>query len=228
MLAALVGGALCAWWLWSGTATRPAVARAAVALAATALIAELLPMRTRYGTPWAVIYHLPGAGAMRAIDRIALVAGLAAVLALTAAASEIWAHRVGLHSLTRAAVVVGLTLAVLEQVNTTPNSVISRRVQTRLLSSAAQAPRRCRAFYVIDSKNATLPDYESQIDAMLISQNLGLPTVNGYTAYKPIGWDLSVVGSPDYAFTLRDWLQRESVRVPMCQLDLATMRWQGP
>jgi hypothetical protein len=200
----------------------------AAALAATAVVAEVLPMRTRFGTPWAVIHHLPGAGAMRAIDRVGMVAGLAVVLALSAAVAEVWAQPALRHrEVRRGLAALVIALVVVEQINTTRTSTVNRPAQKAFLAAVSPAPSGCGSFYVIDSTNPALPFFESQLDAMLASQKLGLPTVNGYTAYNPIGWNLADIGAPDYPESVRQWASKHRLPPTVCQLDLATMRWRG-
>ena len=227
LICAVLGGGWCAWRVRTGRAARPVPARMAAGLAATAVVGELIPMHTRIGTPWALFYHLPGAGAMRAIDRIGLVAGLAAVLALVAAATELWAHLASHRQpLLRVAVAGVLAVAVLEQVNTSPTSSVDRAAQTRILAGLGRPPGSCRSFYVVDSRS-DLPFFESQIDAMLISQRLGLPTVNGYTAYNPKGWDLADIGSPSYLDSVSQWVGTRAVAAGLCQFDLADGEWSS-
>ena len=87
---ALAGAGLAAWLLLAGRQARLSVARLAVALTGTAVITAILPLDTRSGSAWATVWHLPGASALRAIDRIRLVTGMLAILAIAAAASEGW------------------------------------------------------------------------------------------------------------------------------------------
>ena len=237
-LLAIGGAGLCLWWLLSGRASRPTAARAAVVLAISAVIVAFIPLHTRYFTLWALIYHLPGARAMRAIDRAEIVTNFVALLAAAAGLTEIAAHVRApagrAHTRTRAvayangwgllAVALVVLLAV-EQINTTDTSVVDRHTQSTLLSSVRPAPSLCRSFYVVDSADPALPFYESQLDAMLISQKLSLPTINGYTAYNPPGWNLEEIGAPDYLASVLGWAQNHGRLPGLCQLDLAQMTW---
>lgn len=235
---AIVGAALCAWWLLSRRAARPIAARAAVALGVTTLVMALVPLHTRYFTMWAVLHHLPGANAMRAIDRAQLVTGFAAFLAAAAATTEVVGHlswSAARHFRARGTdrrwllypVAALVLLVIAEQFNTTDTSMLSAKAQTALLASVPPAPASCRSFYVVDSTDPSLPFYESQIDAMLIAQKLRLATVNGYTAYNPPGWDLDVVGAPGYLASVAAWAGSHGVTSGLCQLDLAGMHWSA-
>ena len=97
----------------------------------------ILPFRTRFGTPWAVVWHLPGASAMRAIDRIQVVTGMVAILAIAAAASELsqltsnWNRA----RIWQVAGLILLALAVGDQVNTSRTSYVNRITQVAFLDS---------------------------------------------------------------------------------------------
>jgi hypothetical protein len=201
---------------------------ATLVLALTALSVLVIPVRILGRPPWLVLWHFPGFDAIRAIGRIQVVAEAAALLALVGAASE-WlerrAHR--LHRGVAGRVVLALMVVAIlvEQVNTAPEAQIFPAAQDRLLASATAPPAGCRYFYVIDSTSPGLPFYESQIDAMLISQKLGVPTLNGYTGYDPKGWQLDPIGAPGYLATVRSWEEQEHTGPGACQLDLGHMSW---
>jgi hypothetical protein len=235
-LAGIGGAIVCAWWLHAGRSLRPAASRAAVVLAIAALVMALVPLHTRYITLWAVIYHLPGAKAMRAIQRAEIVTGFLVLLAAAAAMTEIFAHLsasparlFSSHRSGRRWLIYPLAglvaLIMVEQLNTSPTSAVDRRVQARLVGSVRPAPPGCRVFFVVDSRNPSMYFFEYQIDAMLLSQKLGLPTINGYTAYNPAGWNLEHPGDPGYQDQVDSWTIQEHVSGGLCQLDLAGMTW---
>jgi hypothetical protein len=226
MLLTVGGGAIALWLLLSHRQHRLGVARLAVALAGTAIVLTLLPLHTRFGTPWAIIWHLPGASAMRAIDRVQVVTSMFAALTIAAAATEVSAAISGWRRprAWQSAVLVLLAVALVEQLNTTPNSSINRQTQVRLLQSTPAPPQGCRAFYVVDSA-AQLPYYEYQVDAMLLQQKFSLPTINGYSGSFPPNWGLVRPWLPTYAASVTSWEQAHNLTNGLCRLDLATMTW---
>jgi hypothetical protein len=229
MLLAVAGGVMALWLLWSGRRCRLGVTRLAVVFAGTAVVLSLLPVNSRFGSAWAVVWHLPGASAMRAIDRIGVVSGMCAVLAIAAAASELsnlvstWSRPV----LWRVAILGLLAVAVVEQVNTTRTSYVDRVAQVEFLRSATTPPDGCRAFYVVDTAGV-LAYYEYQVDAMLISQKLSIPTINGYSGHFPPGWLLLQPWVPTYPAGVSEWAQVHDLVTGLCRLDLATRRWSAP
>ncbi|HVA73829.1 MAG TPA: hypothetical protein VNF71_04635 [Acidimicrobiales bacterium] len=232
MLLVVAGGLAGLRLLVTRSAAGEARAVTAVVLAVTAVVLCVLPLRTRFATPWAFIWHLPGATPIRAIDRLELVTSLVAALVIVASATEVAAKvrtaklRGARHTaLLRVAVTAVLAFAVIEQVNTTPVSQVNRPQQVALLRWVRSPGPRCRSFYVTDASRANGPFFEYQIDAMLISQELGIPTLNGYTAYNPAGWNLENPGDPAYPMYVASWVAANGIGDGVCGLDLGTMKW---
>ena len=224
---ALIGGLMCFWWYHRRRAARPAAARVAPALALTTLLVLLMPLRTRFGTPWAVVFHLPGAAALRAIDRVGVVGGLLAALTLAAVATEVSARvKMGRHVTVRVLGAGLLIMCVVEQYNTVNVASVNDPTESRFLASIHGPLPDCRSFYVVDSKYPGRQYFYYQIDAMLISQKVGLPTLNGYSAYPPRGWDFSDPSTPDYLEQVRSWASTHGVEPGLCQLDMSTGQWQ--
>ncbi len=224
---AVLGGILCGWRLLRHSQRRLAAAQAAVLLSSTAVLMSLLPFRSRFFTPWAVIWHLPGASAMRAIDRLEVVTAALAVTAIVAAASEVAAaiqNRPRVSAVRIMAVAI-LVLAAVEQINTTHVSKIDEGAQVLMLRSVPPPPSSCSSFYVTDSGRSSRPSAFYQIDAMLISQAVSLPTLNGYTGYSPKGWLLDDLFSPDYQARVHAWARAHRLLSGLCELNLGTMSW---
>jgi hypothetical protein len=88
----------------------------------------------------------------------------------------------------------------------------------------------CRSFYI---KRAS-QEYMSRSpnmwalyagDSMFIALEHGLPTLNGYSAWGPEGWELTNPQEPSYADRVREWIHRNSLK-DVCELDVEarTMR----
>lgn len=227
LLVALGGGGMMLRRLWTHSAARPGAARTAVVLASTVLILLAIPIRFGNVSLWALVRIIPGAMAIRVADRLEVLTGLAVSVALVAAATE-FAARLPLRRHARLLRIVGLLLLlviVVEQYNTTPKSGVSRPAQIALLRSAAPAPAACHSFYVVNTVTPAMPYLEYQVDAMLVSQKLSIPTLNGYTAHNPIGWNLEFPNQPGYGAAVAQWAHGHGVILGLCQLDLGTMQW---
>jgi hypothetical protein len=177
---------------------------------------------------WVLVWQLPGARAIRSIDRIEIVSGLLATLCLAAVAGELSpavrtaGARAGMW---RMAGLAALALVAIEQINTSVPSELNRPAQLALLRSVPPAPASCRSFFVVDSANNRAPSYLYQLDAMLISQKLLLPTINGYSGHFASAADTLSPASSYYLPAVRAWARNRQIESGLCQLDLGTMVW---
>lgn len=236
----VIGGA----WL----ARRVRVNHPAVVLALTTITLTVLPVKLHGQSLWLLVRLIPGYDAIRAIDRMEIVTGLVATLAVMAVAAEV--HRLvvpvkGRHRLNSPALRVRpmratlptsrqraglalmaavLGLIVLEQYDTNVVAQVNRPAQNRLMAAVHRAPASCRFFYVTD-RAPGYPFFETQIDAMLIADKVGVPTINGYTGYNPKGWNLENVYDAGYVAAVYSWEGEKGLGPGACRLDLAGMTW---
>jgi hypothetical protein len=182
----------------------------------------LFLLTTRFGdfTLWRWVFEwVPGAGAIRAVTRAALVVLIPVALAVgvglerVRAASPVLAGSLGLFCLA-------------EQAMTLPSfDKAANRAAIEQIASRVD-PRECDAFLYVAIGSAFLP-WKYSIDAMWASLRSGVPTINGYTGFHPDGWNLgnSVLSSPgDEArieAELARWVERSRL-VPerICQVRL--------
>ena len=232
LLVAAVTGAAVAGRGRRGAPTASFAARSAVVLALSALVLLVLPVRTAHGSLWELVWRLPGATAIRAIDRLQVVTGLVVTLALVAAATELsgrLASRRRRRSVAPGLRILGvalLALVVVEQANTTQRSVINRPAQLSLLHAATAPPSECRSFFVVAGRSARSPYFVYQVDAMLISEERSIPTLNGYTAHNPAGWHLEYPDRAGYAAAVGRWAVHHGIARGLCQFDLTTATWR--
>lgn len=229
LLLAVGGGVFAAYRLITRSTDRPGVSRAAVAMACIVAYFTVAPIRFSFGSPWIVMWQIPGAGAIRAIDRVEIVTMLLAVLVIAAAAAEFVARPPrmrGSRVLTGGLVLV-LGLAVVEQFNTSNSSHLSRTQQLALMRNVTAPPRSCREFYVVDS-TAVLPYYDYQIDAMFVSEQVSMPTINGYSGRFPAHWGLLRGFVSTYSVAAQTWGIEHGFQRTLCRLDLGTHVWSGP
>ena len=106
------------------------------------------------------MWHLPGADAIRAIDRLQVANSVVAALALVALGTEalrnwrgIHGNWRGIHASTaiRVAGVILLGLILTEQLNTTSATQLRHNAQVALLAAVPPVPSGCTSFFVNDS-----------------------------------------------------------------------------
>lgn len=169
--------ALVVWGLrlsWHRTSVR-AIVLPGLVLAVLATSWPFLPV-----PPWRLVFHLvPGAKAIRAVPRVALVLLIPAAIGLAAVADDFVRRRRGL-------LLCLLLLVPLEQGQTLA-SFDYRPVRARVDALARSIPADCRAFFYVAGKDAP-QFFENQIDAMWAGSLVGIPTLNGYSSNFPPGW----------------------------------------
>ena len=227
MLTVVFGALVILWALITRVAlfTRPL--RVVMALCCTAILFALLPINTQIGSLWVIVWHLPGASAIRAIDRIQVANNMVAALALVALGTEALRHWRRIQTATMLRVLVALVLVVIlaEQLNTTSATQMRRSAQTALLTAVPPVPAGCTTFFVTDSVRNHLLFYEYQTAAMMISQRVDLPTLNGYSGDIPPGWNLEEPARPGYLAYVKQWTAAYGLTTGVCALDLGTKRW---
>jgi len=201
--------------------------RLTLALCIASIVLSLAPIETSHGSLWAIIWHLPGADAIRAIDRIEvvnnIVASIAVVLLLGDALN--WTRQQRGRSWLQTAGVLLLCALAAEELHDSSASQWSRTAQIRLLDSVPAPPAGCTSFFVTDSRPNTWLFYEFQTESMLVSQRLGIPTLNGYSGDNPPGWNMELPESPGYLSAVSDWAHMRGVITGVCDLDFGTMTW---
>jgi hypothetical protein len=136
-----------------------------------------------------VLAPLPGVGAIRAVSRVALVmllpVGILAGLGVQGMLD--WLRARARPAAVAAAIAVTLLLPIetlLEPVNNTP--IAGWRQRLAALRSKLPQPMADRAILFVTS-NAD-DSTKTDIDAMLLAQELGIPTLNGYSGGGPPGY----------------------------------------
>jgi hypothetical protein len=172
---------------------------------------------------WPVLYqYLPGARAVRVVSRIQLVT----ILPITILACEVIAQS---WQQLGARIAIGVLAAFLlfEQVNAMPVALLDVSSQIAFLEKVTRVPGACRVFF---AENARLgPDvegkYRHNVDAMLVAELSGVPTVNGMGTFTPVGWSLSQPQNGDYLSRVRQWLSEHNLAQGICGVDFQTGDW---
>jgi len=181
--------------------SRPGVRVLIATSAALFLLTASFPGRH---TLWRWVFEfVPGATAMRAVSRVALILLVPASIGLACAFDRALLKRRGAWLPALAALVV------LEQGQTMP-SYDKRTARSRVAAVARSIPGGCEAFFAAfpeSSRNV----FETQLDAMWAGLETGAPTVNGYSSHLPPAWE------PLYNNQVRGAGDAERLRVALRQ-----------
>jgi hypothetical protein len=186
-----------------------------------------MPLRIDGFSIWLSFFrYIPGFSVIRDPTRVIFLYELAFILAvalLLTAVRQHPAYRAGICLLCAYFLVVDYRV-----------DTLGYERPVRLFNQWVEAPIQidpaCRSFYI---KGAS-PGYMSRSpnrwalyagDAMFIALKHGLPTLNGYSAWSPAGWELANPQEPTYPERVREWIGKNNLKA-VCELDIEsrTMR----
>ena len=175
---------------------------------------------------WWLVYHaVPGGKAIRVVARAWIVLAAGPVLCFVL----LWVRE--LSSRRPGAAAMLATLLVAEQLSSGPGVArLDRPGELQRLDAVLPPPAGCRAFTVLSARfddpepDKNLQTLSANINAMLIAEVAGLPTVNGISSFNPTDWNAADPSSPSYLGRMRAYAQSHGVD-GLCGLDLRTRRW---
>ena len=174
---------------------------------------------------------LPGAQAIRAVARYAIVLTLPMAIAfayiLQRGVQAMTRRRSLLGQISLAAVIAGVTIfGLFEQLNSGVGRNYSISGENmRLKKLAAKLPEDCTAFYIAAGTARTYDqdgfEYQQYMhDAMLISEIRHVPTLNGRSGKSPPGWSLRNIRAPDYELNVKRWIAQHKIEGNVCRLEI--------
>lgn len=175
---------------------------------------------------WALFWKfVPGAKAIRVPPRINLILNFGIIIVCM----------FGLEALIKTVprwrllgFIVALLLAFAlfaEQINFMPTHLISRTVEWQKFSKISPPPKACTEFYVSTRSDKRWATLTFQTDAMLIAEQFGIPTINGYSGWFPAGWNFLTEPSEPVAEKARCWATTHDITTGLCGLDVASGEW---
>ncbi len=201
---------------------------AARAFLAVAFLGWLLTVSYGHRQPWHLVFDVvPGARGIRTPFRIQLASLFFLCLGLSHAAARglVFAGQRQLPGLA-AGVGAALALCVAEQIGAPPPNRDTAAMM-RWISVSHRPDFRCDAFYALPAPAGSgLPWSEQQSDAMLLSQWIGMPTINGNSSWYPTGWSLQFPDRPEYASQALSWIDAHGLRDRVCGVDPRAGRWE--
>ncbi len=222
----LVTTALCAVGLWS--ARKDAALRFLGAMLVLLLVCTTLWGNYPDGfTLWKYVWsYFPGAKAIRGVARVALLYLI--VVSLFVAVAIDWLRKKS-AALSVAAVVLGFA-AVIEQGETTP-AYDKQQARADLKDISAAISPDCEAFF-FSPVDGTGPAWKYQLDAMMVSLERTVPTLNGYSGQNPPSWHLGDPGirsqqdEQRLSQGLQIWANFRKLEKPVCWAKVALQ--EGP
>jgi hypothetical protein len=195
--------------------------RFAAWLAVVSLLVFLIPYRFGDLSPWRLLIGpLPGFDVIRDPKRIIYLYELAVVLAAGVLLAQLRDRRV---TRLAATALVAVVLAASWRPATLdflrPNETYARWVEAPVAIDPA-----CRSFFIAPASERYTARADSawsvyHLDAMWLSLERTLPTLNGYSAWNPPDWAIGDPNAPGYLDAVRDWTTRHDLE-DVCVLDI--------
>jgi hypothetical protein len=180
----------------------------------------------RFGSvsPWMFVYYLvPGAKALRVISAYQIL--------LTVPVLVVVVKYLSTRTIDPVIAVVLAAVLLLGELNTEPLG-LDRKIELNRVANIPPPPPECRSFFVTawaDQGNipaAAFVDnlYAHNGSAMLIAQQAGIPTLNGFASFNPPDWNFGNPTSPDYADRVASYIHEHDLSF-VCKLDLNKKQW---
>ena len=189
------------------------------------VIVFFVPLRIGGFSLWRTLFApLPGFAAVRDPTRIIYLYELAVVLVAAALMTR------GTAKFRTAVVVIAVTLIVTNWNRETFQFNRPVAIFNTWVAAPIDIDRSCASFFI---KGASA-DYMSRTDnmwmlyandAMFVAARTSIPTLNGYSAWVPEGWELGYPHEASYPERLRNWIRRNRLS-GVCAFDIErrTMR----
>lgn len=204
---------------------------------ATALATVVVLLIVTEPRVWVHVYaDVPGARALREVGRFLLILSLP--LTLLAMCGLEWLLRprpVRSRLVRTAAAILAVALGsglIADECRTATPVYLDRVAGLHLLRSVVVPPVQCTSFFVTgrspEFRSARTPTeiiYRHNVDAMLISAVIRLPTVNGFSTFNPPDWAFADSGAPAYRMRVARYAARHAILPGLCMLDLDTEQW---
>ncbi|HEU4509587.1 MAG TPA: DUF4214 domain-containing protein, partial [Pyrinomonadaceae bacterium] len=204
---------------------KPAHLFVSLMILATSLV-YLLGMRYWNFSPWQLVHSfVPGAQAIRAVSRYAVVLALPMAIGFAflihfifeRIAQSVYPRRIVLSAF----LVLISGFGLFEQFASKEGfDGFSISAENQYLNRLAQSlPDNCSSFYVAAKTTALHSQFEYHVDAALVSAIKHIPTLNGYSGQLPVNWHLwDVMGGPAYEANVKTWIADRQVKGEVCRV----------
>lgn len=186
------------------------------------VITLLMTIRVHGHSLWIFPFYLvPGARALRVVAAYEIFLALPIIVIAICYLAR--------RNLKQPALAVLCAVLILEELNT-PGLGLDRQAELARIALTSAPPKECQAFYTSAWKDqASLAGpadiYAHNVSAMLIAQEVDIPTVNGVASFQPPDWDFAKPLAPDYDARVASYASKHAIS-GLCKLDLDSKTWK--
>lgn len=195
-------------------------------LACATLCAMLLPLSFSGHSLWFFVRSLvPGGRGLRVIARLYIFLAFPVSILIAVYFSGLWRS----FQKARVPIFILLTSVCLGQINTHKDVNLEVKKHISLASNTAALPKECKAFFVHNpvpkSGDFISSVYGQNVQAMLLSDTFGIPTLNGFATFNPSDWIFEE--RPMYVYRVGNYVNSHNLQ-GVCQYDIGRNKWLAP
>ena len=167
---------------------------------------------------------MPGVSSIRAVARFALLLAFPVAIILAMFVNHWWqSERVSRHNsiLSRILIVLSVVFIVLKQQHRSIPTFNKNAELEKIKALALKGlPQSCKTFYVEPAPHVHYPTFALHIDAMYLSSEFKIPTINGSSGLSPKGWNIWEINSPNYQTEVQNWVQLHKIEPAPCKVEI--------
>ncbi|POR55909.1 hypothetical protein B0G62_101305 [Paraburkholderia eburnea] len=196
------------------------------ALGCAIVVGLLLPLSIFRHSPWFFVNALiPGAKGLRVIARFYLFLAFPITLFLSVWFADLWSKVPSARWL----IAFVLCVACLGQVNVHKIVNLNTHTEMAIVNDAPPTPSECEAFFVQhplpDPTDYVSAHYRQNIQAMLLADKFGKPTLNGIATFNPPDWVFGY--DPAYLALVGKYIGKWGLN-GVCRYDVKAKQWSTP
>ncbi|WP_312834915.1 hypothetical protein [Comamonas sp.] len=194
-------------------------------ISVSALICCIFLFKVKGFSLWYLVYNLvPGAKALNVASIFLIVLAFPILVVV--------GKYIDSQNLNKSLFAVIASFVILGELTPTFNN-LNRKIENERVSEIPAPPKDCRVFYVaVSGEQAKISEpsesvyaiYAHNVTAMLISQMIGLPTINGIASFNPPDWNFSAPWVEDYSERVKKYAEKHKID-RLCSLDLGEKIW---
>ena len=178
---------------------------------------QLLAFRIQKISLWILIFFTtPGAIAIRAVGRMSIFMIIPLLFAITERLQALLSKK---QPYQQKLIYIVCLLAIAEQA-ATPITFDAQKNWAYLNDLSLKIHKDCKSFYIKTGSHYAYSDEALQIDAMWMSMISGVPTLNGYSGFRPRQWPLSNPKEDQTTSFALEWAKNKKLDHVPCEVKI--------
>lgn len=120
-------------------------------------------------------------------------------------------------------------LLIAEQINLMHGTNLNAKNQQAFVDSIKPIPRQCQSFFVVGTRygemDSSVSNYLNNVDAMMISEIIGVRTINGNSTFNPPDWNFGYYPTETYLDRINRYAKTHAISAGLCSFDIIQSQW---